>query len=69
MPGLQSQAPANAAPAPTFSPANERLLYDDNSSQVSSASTTSGFRPDLVIKMKFEYRALDIRRVPRIKSL
>ena len=70
-------APTKTAPAPATSfapvlngpltppPRDERILYDDSSSQASS----SGLRADFVASLQAAYRTLDMRRVPRVHLL
>lgn len=69
VPRPQAQVPANVAPATTHAPAGDLSLYDDNSSRASSASTTSGFHPNLIARTQVEYRKVDKRRIPCIQSL
>ena len=58
-------------PAGAFAhgPPDERILYDDSSSQTSSSLSPSGLRADFVAQMQAAYRTLDMRRVPRIQPL
>ena len=63
-----SVAPAPAGPFP-HGPPDERILYDDSSSQTSSSLSPSGLRADFVAHMQAAYRTLDMRRVPRIQPL
>ena len=63
-----SIAPAPAGPFP-HGPPDERILYDDSSSQTSSSLSPSGLRADSVAHMQAAYRTLDMRRVPRIQPL
>ena len=63
-----SIAPAPAGPFP-HGPPDERILYDDSSSQTSSSLSPSGLRADFVAHMQAAYRTLDMRRVPRIQPL
>ena len=63
-----SIAPAPASPFP-HGPPDERILYDDSSSQTSSSLSPSGLRADFVAHMQAAYRTLDMRRVPRIQPL
>ena len=63
-----SIAPTPAGPFP-HGPPNERILYDDSSSQTSSNLSPSGLRADFVAHMQAAYRTLDMRRVPRIQPL
>ena len=63
-----SIAPAPASPFP-HGPPDERILYDDSSSQTSSSLSPSGLRADFVAHMQAAYRTFDMRRVPRIQPL
>ena len=63
-----SIAPTPAGPFPHGSP-DERILYDDSSSQTSSNLSPSGLRADFVAHMQAAYRTLGMRRVPRIQPL
>ena len=63
-----SIALAPAGPFP-HGPPDERILYDDSSSQTSSSLSPSGLRADFVAHMQAAYRTLDMRRVPRIQPL
>ena len=63
-----SIAPPPAGPFP-HGPPDERILYDDSSSQTSSNLSPSGLRADFVAHMQAAYRTLDMRRVPRIQPL
>ena len=63
-----SIAPTPAGPFP-HGPPDERILYDDSSSQTSSNLSPSGLRADFVVHMQAAYRTLDMRRVPRIQPL
>ena len=63
-----SIAPAPAGPFP-HDPPDERILYNDSSSQTSSSLSPSGLRADFVAHMQAAYRTLDMRRVPRIQPL
>ena len=63
-----SIAPHPAGPFP-HGPPDERILYDDSSSQTSSNLSPSGLRADFVAHMQAAYRTLDMRRVPRIQPL
>ena len=63
-----SIAPSPAGPFP-HGPPDERILYDDSSSQTSSNLSPSGLRADFVAHMQAAYRTLDMRRVPRIQPL
>ena len=58
-------------PAGAFAhgPPDERILYDDSSSQTSSSLSPSGLRADFVAQMQAAYRTIDMRRVPRIQPL
>ena len=65
-------APAVAPPvdAPSAAaPIDERILYDDSSSQISQPSSSSGPHPNLVVNIQAAYRTLDTRRVPRVQPL
>ena len=61
-------APAPSGPL-THSPPDERILYDDSSSQTWSNSSPLGLRADFVANMQAAYRTLDMRHVPRIQPL
>ena len=73
--------PTRTAPAPATSfapvlngsltpaPPDERILYDDSSSQASNSSIFSGLRADFVASLQAAYRTLDMRRVPRVQPL
>ena len=63
-----SMAPTSAG-AFAHGPPDERILYDDSSSQTSSSLSPSGLRADFVAQMQAAYRTLDMRRVPRIQPL
>ena len=63
-----SIAPTPAGPFP-HGPPDQRILYDDSSSQTSSSLSPSGLRADFVAHMQAAYRTLDMRRVPRIQPL
>ena len=63
-----SIAPTPAGPFP-HGPPDERILYDDSSSQTSSNLSPSGLRADFVAHMQAAYRTLDMRRVPRLQPL
>ena len=63
-----SIAPTPAGPFP-HGPPDERILYDDSSSQTSSSLSPSGLRADFVAHMQAVYRTLDMRRVNRIQPL
>ena len=63
-----SIAPTPAGPFP-HGPPDERILYDDSSSQTSSNLSPSGLRADFVAHMQAAYRTLDMRCVPRIQPL
>ena len=63
-----SIAPAPAGPFP-HGPPDQRILYDDSSSQTSSSLSPSGLRADFVAHMQAAYRTLDMHRVPRIQPL
>ena len=68
----EAPAPAVAPPvdaAPAAAPIDERILYDDSSSQISQPSSSSGPRPDFVANIQAAYRTLDMRRVPRVQPL
>ena len=70
-PPAESVAPtANPAPAPSrTAPPDERILYDDSSSQASNTSSSLGLRADFVANLQAAYRTLDMRRVPRVQPL
>ena len=53
--------------APT--PTDERILYDDSSSQASNTSSSLGLPADFVANLQTAYRTLDMRRVPRVQPL
>ena len=53
------------APAPT----DERILYDDSSSQASNTSSCLGLRAEFVANFQVACRTLDMRRVPRVQPL
>ena len=68
----EAPAPAVAPPVdapPAAAPIDERILYDDSSSQISQPSSSSGPRPDFVANIQAAYRTLDMRRVPRVQPL
>ena len=68
----EAPAPAVAPPVdapPNAAPIDERILYDDSSSQISQPSSSSGPRPDFVANIQAAYRTLDMRRVPRVQPL
>ena len=68
----EAPAPAVAPPVdapPAAAPIDERILYDDSSSQTSQPSSSSGPRPDFVPNIQAAYRTLDMRRVPRVQPL
>lgn len=85
VPGTQTQVPTDGALhhspclATTFAsdlhglqapaPIDDCLLYENISSQASSASTLSGFQTYFVARMQAEYCTLDMSRVPCIQSL
>ena len=69
---IEAPAPVVAPPvdAPSAAaPTDERILYDDSSSQVSQPSSSLGPRPDFVANIQAAYRTLDMRRVPRVQPL
>ena len=69
---IGAPAPVVAPPVdapPAAAPTDERILYDDSSSQVSQPSSSSGHRPDFVANIQAAYRTLDMRRVPRVQPL
>lgn len=47
-------------------PADERLLYNDSTSQT-FASVSSSFRGDFVARTQAEYRTVDMQRYPRVQ--
>ena len=53
----------------TPAPPDERILYDDSSSQASNTSSSFGLRADFVANFQAAYRTLDMRRVPRVQPL
>ena len=67
-PPATSFAPALNGPL-TPAPTDERILYDDSSSQASNTSSSLGLRADFVANLQAAYRTLDMRRVPRVQSL
>ena len=69
---IEAPAPVVAPPVvapPAAAPTDERILYDDSSSQVSQPSSSLGPRPDFVANIQAAYRTLDMRRVPRVQPL
>ena len=50
-------------------PPDERILYDDSSSQTSNTSSSFNLRADFVANLQAAYRTLDMRRVPRVQPL
>ena len=50
-------------------PPDERILYDDSSSQASNISSSLGLRADFVANFQAAYRTLEMRRVPRVLPL
>ena len=54
---------------PDTGPPDERILYDDSSSQASNSSSSLGLRADFVTSLQAAYRTLDMRRVPRVQPL
>ena len=69
---LEAPAPVVAPPVdgpPAAAPTDERILYDDSSSQVSQPSSSLGPRPDFVANIQATYRTLDMRRVPHVQPL
>ena len=67
-PPVTSFTPALDSPLAS-APADERILYDDSSSQVSTPSSSLGLRADFVTSLQAAYRTLDMRRVPRVQPL
>ena len=67
-PSATSFAPAFNGPL-TPPPPDERILYDDSSSQASNTSSSLGLRADFVANLQAAYRTLDMRRVPRVQPL
>ena len=68
LPPAASFAPALNGPL-TPAPLDERVLYDDSSSQASNTSSSLGLRADFVANSQAAYRTLDMRRVPRVQPL
>ena len=67
-PHATSYAPALNGPlAPALT--DERILYDDSSSQASNTSISLGLRADFVANLHAAYRTVDMRRVPRVQPL
>ena len=74
-------APSRTAPPPATSfppalngpltpaPPDERILYDDSSSQASNTSNSLGLRADFVANLQAAYRTLDMRLDPRVQPL
>ena len=67
-PPATSFAPALDGPLAS-APTDERILYEDSSSQVSNPSSSLGLRADFVASLQAAYRTLDMRRVPRVQPL
>ena len=67
-PPVTSFAPTLDGPL-TPAPPDERILYDNSSSQASNTSSSLGLRADFVANLQAAYRTLDMCSVPRVQPL